>query len=245
MTPKTRKRILRWTLIPVFILILLAGIAAGILYTQQERLVNMAVTELNKQVPGELVVGGSDLSLFQNFPYISIGLKNVKLLPTKISGVTPIYEAERMFIGFSIKDILNQQYHVKVILLKNGHLDLIEDSTGELNIVEAVKLAPDTTTNSTTKAQPLDLDIKKFVLKDMRVTYRDPRSGQRIEADIARMQTAFRDEDGKISVDRRAASYSTSPAGAIRPSSGTNVSRRISTFRLTKRQNSSACPSAS
>lgn len=203
MTPKTRKRILRWTLIPVFILILLAGIAAGILYTQQERLVNMAVTELNKQVPGELVVGGSDLSLFQNFPYISIGLKNVKLLPTKISGVTPIYEAERMFIGFSIKDILNQQYHVKVILLKNGHLDLIEDSTGELNIVEAVKLAPDTTTNSTTKAQPLDLDIKKFVLKDMRVTYRDPRSGQRIEADIARMQTAFRDEDGKISVDSK------------------------------------------
>ena len=203
MTPKTRKRILRWTLIPIFILILLAGIAAGILYTQQERLVNLAVTELNKKVPGELVVGGSDLSLFQNFPYISIGLKNVKLLPTKIAGVTPIYEAERMFIGFSIKDILNQQYHVKVILLKNGHLDLIEDSTGELNVIKAVTLAPDTTTKTTAKAQPLDLDIKKFVLKGMRVTYRDPRSGQRIEADITRIQTAFRDEDGKINVESK------------------------------------------
>jgi len=108
------------------------------LLSDPERLVRMAVTEINKQLPGELVVSGSDLSLFQNFPYISIGLKNVKLLPGKTTGLKPIYEAERMFVGFSIKDILNQQYHVKVILLKNGHLDLIQDSTGQLNIVDVV-----------------------------------------------------------------------------------------------------------
>jgi uncharacterized protein involved in outer membrane biogenesis len=203
MSPKTRKRILRWTLIPFSILLILVGIAVGILFTQQERLVHMAVTELNKKVPGELVVGGSDLSLVQNFPYISIGLKNVKLLPTKIAGVTPIYEAERMFIGFSIRDILNQQYHVKVILLKNGHLDLVQDSTGQLNIVEAVKIAPDTTTKTAPTSQPLDLDIRKFVLKGMRVTYRDPKSGQRIGADISRIQTALRDNNGKIDIDTK------------------------------------------
>ncbi|HVU96279.1 MAG TPA: AsmA family protein [Puia sp.] len=203
MTSKTRKRILRWTLIPIFLLILLVGIAAGILYTQQERLVRLAVTELNKKLPGELVVGGSDLSLVQNFPYISIGLKNVKLLPTKISGVTPIYEAERMFVGFSIKDILNQQYHVKVILLKNGHLDLVQDSTGQLNLVEAVAIAPDTTAKAAPGSQPLDLDIKKFVLKNMRITYRDPKSGQRIEADIPRIQTALRDDGSKIAAESK------------------------------------------
>src|ERR1700742_2130844 len=132
MTPKTRKRILRWTLIPIFILILLAGIAVAILATQQERLVRMAVTELNKQLPGELAVGGSDLSLFQNFPFISIGLKNVRLLPAKTTGGKPGYEADRMFVGFSLADIVRQQYHVKVILLKNGHMALTRDSTGRL-----------------------------------------------------------------------------------------------------------------
>ena len=203
MTPKTRKRILRWTLIPVLVLLLLVGIAATILFTQQERLVKMAVAELNKQVPGELIVGGSDLSLVQNFPYISIGLKNVKLLPAKTAGVTPIYEAERMFIGFSLPDILKQQYHVKVILLKNGHLDLVQDSTGQLNIVDAVKITPDTTVKTTASSQPLDLNIKKFVLKNMRVNYRDPKSGQHIQADIARIQTAFRDDNGKISADSK------------------------------------------
>jgi len=152
MKRQTRKRLVRLIFIPIISLLILVIIAITILFTQQERLVHMAVTELNKKLPGELVVEGSDLSLFQNFPYISIGLKNVKLLPGKTTGVKPIYEAERMFIGFSLPDILKQQYHVKVILLKNGHLDLIQDSMGELNIVEAVKIAPDTTTKTTRRA---------------------------------------------------------------------------------------------
>jgi len=203
MTSKTRKRILRWTLIPLSVLILLIGIAFALLATQQERLVKMAVTQLNEKLPGELVIEGSDLSLFQNFPYISIGLKNVKLLPGKSATAKPLYEAERMFMGFSIKDILNQQYHVKVILLKNGHLDITQDSTGQLNIVEAVRIAPDTNTKSNAPAKALDLDIKKFVLKNMRVSYWDKTSGQHLTAEIPRIQTALRDEDGKIAVDSK------------------------------------------
>jgi len=203
MKRQTRKRLVRLIFIPIISLLILVIIAITILFTQQERLVHMAITELNKKLPGELVVEGSDLSLFQNFPYISIGLKNVKLLPGKTRGVKPIYEAERMFVGFSLPDILKQQYHVKVILLKNGHLDLIQDSTGELNIVEAVKIAPDTTTKTTASSQPLDLNIKKFVLKNIRVTYLDPKSRLRVEADIARIQTAFSDDNGKISADSK------------------------------------------
>jgi hypothetical protein len=201
MTPKTRKRILRWTLIPIFTFIVLVGIAVGILATQQERLVLMAVSELNKKLPGELIVDGSDLSLFQNFPYISIGLKNVKLFPGKAATDRPIYQAERMFIGFSLADILKQQYHVKVILLKNGRVDLVQDSTGGLNIVEAVRIAPDTTTQTAAPAKALDLDIKKFVLKNMLVSYWNGTTRQRLTADIQRIQTALRDEDGKINAD--------------------------------------------
>jgi uncharacterized protein involved in outer membrane biogenesis len=204
MTPKTRKRILRWTLIPILTLLILAGIAIGILFTQQQRLVKMAVAELNKKLPGELIVGGSDLSLFQAFPYISIGLTNVKLLPGKTVTDKPIYEAERMFMGFSIRDILNQQYHVKVIVLKNGHLDMTEDSTGQINIVEAVKIASDTTAvPAAATAKALDLDIKKFVLKNMRVSWWNKASGQRLTAEITRIQTGLKDDDGKISIDSK------------------------------------------
>src|SRR5579859_103834 len=201
MTPKTRKRLFRFILVPILTLLVLVVIAITILFSQQERLVGMAVTEINKKLPGELVVGGSELSVFQNFPYISIGLKNVKFLPGKAATDKPIYEAERMYVGFSLPDILKQQYHIKVILLKNGHLDLVQDTTGELNIVEAARIAPDTTVKTTTTAKALDLDIKKFVLKNMRVSWFDKVGGQHIVANIDRIQTAFRDEDGKIIAD--------------------------------------------
>src|SRR5215510_1541658 len=137
MTPKTRRRILRLTLIPVLSLILLLGIAVAILYSQQQRLVGIAVDRLNKELPGELTVGGSNITIFQNWPYISIGLQNVKFYPDKQARDKPIYEAERMFVGFSLPDILKQKYRVKAIVLKNGSLRLIQDTAGRLNIVEA------------------------------------------------------------------------------------------------------------
>ena len=58
--------------------------AAAVLYYQQQRLVSLAVKELNKQLPGELEVGGSTISVFQNFPYVSIAVKNVHFYSSKL-----------------------------------------------------------------------------------------------------------------------------------------------------------------
>lgn len=198
MTPKTRKRIIRWTLFPIGGIILLVGIAVAILYSQQLRLVKLAVGELNKRLPGELTVGGSDISLFQNFPYISIGLNQVQFYPTKQPGARPLYEAERLYVGFSLPDILHQRYRVRAISLRNGHLDLLKEPDGQLNIVEASRMAPDTTASTQKPGPGLDLDIRKLVLKNMTVSYLDPRQGQRLVTHIDRIQASLRDNDQSI-----------------------------------------------
>ena len=195
MRSKTRKRLLRLIVIPVIVLVLLVGVAFAILYTQQQRLVGLALTELNKKFPGRLVIGGSDISLFQNLPYISIGLNKVQFYPDKKPETRPIYEAERLYIGFSLPDILKQRYTVKAIALKNGHLDLVEEDNGQLNIVEASKMTPDTTTTAGPGSASLDLNIKKIVLKNMTITYLDPRAGQKLFAHIDRIQSSFQDND--------------------------------------------------
>jgi len=194
MMPKTRKRLFRFILIPVLSLVLLIGIAVAILYSQQQRLVGIAVDRLNKELQGELTVGGSDITIFQNWPYISIGLKDVRFYADKNISNKPIYAAERMFVGFSLPDILDMdhKYSVKAIVLKNGHLSLEEDTAGRLNIVEASHITSDTTTATTdTSSQKLDLDIKKFVLKNMDISYRDGRSRQHITTHIDRIQASF------------------------------------------------------
>ena len=194
MTPKARKRLFRLIGLPILTLLILICIAIGLLFTQQQRLVRLAVSDLNAKLPGRLEVNGSEISVFQHFPYISIGLQNVKFFPNKADSAKALYEAERLYIGFSLADILRQKYHVKVISLKNGHLDLVEEPDGQLNILEASQMSSDTTA-PTTNATALDLDIKKIVLKNMDISYLAPKEGQRLFTHIDRIQSSFTDND--------------------------------------------------
>jgi len=196
MTPKARKRLFRLIGLPILILLILIGIAITLLFTQQNRLVHLAVKDLNEKLPGRLQIEGSEISVFQHFPYISIGLQNVKFFPNKSDTAKAIYEAERLYVGFSLPDILRQKYHVKVISLKNGHLDLIEEPDGQLNIVEAAKMTPDSSAAApNTKPSNLDLDINKIVLKNLDISYLDPKEGQHLFTHIDRIQSSFTDND--------------------------------------------------
>jgi AsmA-like C-terminal region len=197
----TLKKVLRFILIPVVVLLLLVGIAAGILYSQQQRLVELAVEKLNKQIPGQLAIGSSEFSLFQNYPYISIALNKVQFYPNKQPGVRPIYEAERLFVGFSLPDVLRQKYRVKALALKNGHLDLVEEADGQLNIIKASQMTGDTTAATSKTSTDLDLDIKKLVLKNMTISYQDSSKKQHLVTHIDRIQSSFRDNDQKVDAD--------------------------------------------
>jgi uncharacterized protein involved in cysteine biosynthesis len=66
MKTRLRKIIFRFLILPVISLILLVLAATAVLYYQQQRLVKMAVSELNKKLPSELIVGGSNISVFEN-----------------------------------------------------------------------------------------------------------------------------------------------------------------------------------
>jgi uncharacterized protein involved in outer membrane biogenesis len=196
MTPKARKRLFRLILLPILTLLILICIAIGLLFTQQQRLVRFAIDDLNTKFPGRLSVNGSEISVFQHFPYISIGLQNVKFFPDKADTAKAIYEAERLYIGFSLADILRQKYHIKVISLKNGHLDLVEEPDGRLNIIEASHMSSDSSAPTTnTGPNALDLDIKKIVVKNMDISYLDPKEGQRLLSHIDRIQSSFTDND--------------------------------------------------
>ncbi|AEV98600.1 hypothetical protein A4D02_21385 [Niastella koreensis] len=198
MKSKTRKRLIRFLLIPVLVILLLLGTAFVILTTQQTRLVKMALKELNKKLPGTISVEKSEISFIDNFPYISIRLNQVRFYATKRTTDKPLFAAERVFAGFSLTDILNQNYKVKVIGTKNGHLDLVEEKDGQLNIVEASRMAPDTTRSTDTAESPLKLDIKKIVLKGMTISFIDKQNNQTIISKIEKITSSIQDDSLKI-----------------------------------------------
>src|SRR5450432_415805 len=204
MKTRLRKIIFRFLILPVISLILLVLAATAVLYYQQERLVKLAVTELNKKLPGELIVGGSNISVFENYPYISIAVKNVRFFADKDTTGKTIFEAEKIFVGFNLTDILNQQYHAKVIFLKNGCIDIVKDN-GKLNILEAIKMSGDTVTSANDTAKALDLVLKKLVLKNMDVSFVDVQSREQVHSHIDRIQSSFRSDNFRLDADLKAA----------------------------------------
>jgi hypothetical protein len=202
MKTRLRKIIFRFLILPVIFLIILVGAATAVLYYQQQRLVKIAVSELNKQLPGELLVGGSDISVFQNYPYISIAVKNVRFFADKDTTGKTLFEAEKIYVGFNLTDILKQQYHAKVIFLKNGCIDIVKDS-GRLNLMEALRFGQDTSTIDTAKA--LDLVLKKLVLKNMDISFLDKQSREQVHSHIDRIQSFFSSDSLRLDADLQGA----------------------------------------
>lgn len=198
MKSKTRKRLIRFLLIPVIVLVLLVATAFTMLVTQQSRLVKLAVKEFNKKLSGTIFVESSKISLFENFPYISVRLNNVRLYAGKSTSVKPLLQAERLFAGFSLDDILKQNYKVKVIGMRNGHLDVVTDNNGQVNIVEASRITTDTVTTTDTAEATLKLDIKKIVLRNMAISYLDKPGGRHIVTKIERIQSSVQNDSLKI-----------------------------------------------
>ncbi len=198
MKTQIRKVLIRYFFIPLICLIIFVIAAIAVLYSQQQRLVLLAVKELNKKFPGELVVGSSNISVFQNFPYVSIAVKDVHFYSDKISTTKPIFEAEKIFVGFSLSDILKRQYHVKVIFLKNGQLNIEQDNNGRLNIIEASQLSQNNTSSANARPNELDLDLKKIVLKNMNISFIDHQSGQKVVSHIDRIQSSFSNDSTKV-----------------------------------------------
>jgi len=198
MKSKTRKRLIRFLLIPVIVILLLLGTAFVILTTQQTKLVKMALKELNKKLPGAISVEKSEISFLDNFPFISIRLSQVRFYATKRTSDKPLFAAERVFAGFSLVDILNQNYKVKVVGSRNGYLNLVEEKDGQLNIVEASRMTADTTKTADTAASPLELDIKKIVLKGMTISFIDKQNNQTIVSKIDKITSSILDDNLKI-----------------------------------------------
>ncbi|NLR60264.1 AsmA family protein [Chitinophaga polysaccharea] len=199
---KRGKKIIRLLLIITGIFLLVIAIAGSILYSQQERLTQMAVRELNKQLPGELVIASSSISPFSTFPYISIALHDVRFFRDKKMDGTPLYQVERLYIGFSLPDVLQQRYNARIIVLANGKVHVARYANGAVDIIDAHTLKSDNSSASTdTATAALNLDLKKVILKNIDVTYHDDASGWKVASHIDKIKTAFSMDANRIAIN--------------------------------------------
>ncbi|CAL1518023.1 AsmA-like C-terminal region-containing protein [Chitinophaga sp. MM2321] len=198
---KVGKKITRVVLISAGVLVLLIAIAGSILYSQQQRLTQLAVKELNKQFAGELVIGSSSISPFSNFPYVSIALHQVQFFANKKMDGRPLYEVERLYAGFSLPDIFRQHYQVRVLMLANGRLHMARYANGEVDLLKAHAFKTDTLPAQPDSADAMSLDLKRVILKNIDVTYQDAVSGWQVASHIENVRTSFSMQAGHMAIE--------------------------------------------
>lgn len=198
---KRGKKIIRLLLIIIGVFLLLVTIAGGILYSQQERLTQMAVKELNKEFAGELVIDRSSISPFSNFPYISIALHDVRFFADKKMKGTPLYQVERLYVGFSLPDVLQQHYNARIIVLANGRVHIARNVNGDVDLIKAHEFKSSSSPAPADSSETLSLDLKKIILKNIDITYQDNVSGWKVSSHIDKIKTAFAMDSARIAID--------------------------------------------
>ncbi len=129
-----RKKILKGILAVIVLLFL--AIAASLIYVQvnKEKILADAINKLRERVNGELIVGKQEISLFRNFPFPSVHLKDVALRDVNFSqhGHT-FLEAKEVYLSLNVLKALKGVSPVRAIIVENASVYIFNDEAGRSN----------------------------------------------------------------------------------------------------------------
>jgi len=157
---KTLKRIFKYFIL-TGVAIFIASLIAIFLYKDQ--IIRQLVRELNKSLLTKIDVEYIDLDLWESFPKINLVLNHVLVFEsnkaTKVLG-----KFESIHLGFSLTDLIHQNFEFNNLRLVNGNVDLIIDTNGDTNyqIIKPGKGEERTT-----------FVLNRFSLDSIEIRYRD------------------------------------------------------------------------
>ena len=151
-----------------------------IVYVKQDAIVQDLIEDLNKDFAGSMEVEDSHISMFENFPYISIDLEHFKVFETKNKRNEALVDVEDLYVGFNLWTVITGKMEIKKIKLKEGKINLVQHKNGEFNVVKA--LSP--THEIEDAGEEFHLDLKKVELENIDLTKLNESNNIKIEAYI-------------------------------------------------------------
>ncbi|MCB0636953.1 MAG: AsmA family protein, partial [Lewinella sp.] len=171
----TRQKVLKrllWIVGIFFALIILAITAITSVF--EEPVGRRILTEVNKQITTELSVEDFDLSFFTTFPNLSANLRGVALTGANDS---LLLAADQLSFRASVFSLLGSRLKVRSVLLADGELNISVDAAGQANYDIMV---PGEDTPAENTSDEMSIDLQEAILRNVRVSYRDLPSQQRL-----------------------------------------------------------------
>ena len=169
-------------------MLLLGGI---ILYIQsnQSDIIKGEVVKLNKEHKGLIQVGESDLSLFANFPYVSIKVDDVQIFETKEDKAPIIMNVRDIYVGFNLWDMVQGNYDIQSVIVEEGVFNIVIHENNTTNIQNSLASTTETETPST------NIHLKKIELKSLDIHTLDEATNTDVEKFIYEGTGGFSSKD--------------------------------------------------
>lgn len=193
-----RKRSFWLWIVAIFLLlpVLAVSIAAFYLHQKQDELVQGLLSELNHDFVGKIELKDSHISFFQNFPYISIDLEELKIFESKQNDQQAIVSLSDAYVGFDLWTITTGKMEIKSLKFKNGYINIIQDTLGEMNVIRAISSVSDTSTAS----EEVPLNLKKISIENVHLTKLNESNHLLADVYIQNAQTGFKSSKDNIEI---------------------------------------------
>lgn len=176
---------IKWTTISIGLF--LASITLAV-YLFQDRICNAVLNEVGKQFKEPVYFESADVTFWATFPNLAINLNEVKINDAfpNVKSQGKLLSAERIRMVFNPWDLWRENYHIRVVELKNGALNLRTSHTGATNY-NIIRPSEDTASN------PLKVKISSFRALNFEVNYSNAADQQNVKSSLEEMTF-----DGKI-----------------------------------------------
>lgn len=181
---KTVKKVLLYFAI-TFSVLLIALIASVFLF--KDRIINQFVQEANKHLNTPVKVGKIEVSVFEDFPQLSIVLNNVYVEDSH-DGQYPLLTAKKISFQMNMYDAWSGNYAIKGLTVEDSEANLKINRKGESNyvIVKETKGA---------SGGSVSFELKNVSLKNTKVHYSDFNADQDMDFSSTQMTASIRTEN--------------------------------------------------
>ena len=176
-------------IILVFILIISAGVIFSIVY--KDEIIGYFVNETNKYITTPIDVGKIEVSIFNNFPNISINLQDVTVKESTEGHKGVLGKAKQISVFFNPIDLVKKNYIIQGLHLKDAEINLRIDNKGNPNYLFYKK-------DTTSKGQKLAL--QNITGENLKIDYLDKKSSYHIALFVKKAKSQLQKLGAKMSI---------------------------------------------
>ncbi|QIA08721.1 AsmA family protein [Draconibacterium halophilum] len=159
----------------VIILIVIAVLLGALLAIPvffKENILNTAKTTLNKQLNAEVELADLKLSLFKNFPKLTVVLQDALILGKGEFAQDTLLNAPEISATMHLSSLFNADRSIEELLLEEPVLKLVVAESGNVNW-DIVPSKDDKSEQNTESSEEFQLDLEKIKIRNADFTYND------------------------------------------------------------------------